>query len=95
MSATDGGGSLSCGSLAAEQKGLRIVPSRFLLLVVRPGASSSVLAPRSHALVPSSFLLLVRFPEDVCSCLSMLISCLSTCFVRLSLLCSDIAKKRY
>ena len=34
-------------------------PSSFLLLVVRPGAPSSVLAPSSDAFVPSSFLLLV------------------------------------
>ena len=37
-------------------------PSSFLLLVVRPGASSSVLAPSSDALAPSSFLLLVVRP---------------------------------
>ena len=34
-------------------------PSSFLLLVVRPGAPRSVLAPSSDALVPSSFLLLL------------------------------------
>ena len=33
-----------------------LVPSSFLLLVVRPGAPSSVLAPSSGALVPSSVL---------------------------------------
>ena len=37
-------------------------PSSFLLLVVRPGVSSSVLAPSSDALAPSSFLLLVVRP---------------------------------
>ena len=39
------------------------VTSSFLLLVVRPGATSSVLAPSSDALVTSSFLLLLfSFP---------------------------------
>ena len=36
-----------------------LVTSSFLFLVVRPGVSSSVLAPSSDALVTSSFLLLV------------------------------------
>ena len=35
--------------------------SSFLLLVVMPGATSSVLAPSRNALVTSSFLLLVSF----------------------------------
>ena len=38
------------------------VLSSFLLLVVRPGAPSSVLAPSSDAFVLSSFLLLVARP---------------------------------
>ena len=39
-----------------------LVTSSYLLLVVRPGASSSVLAPSSKALVTSSYLLLVVRP---------------------------------
>ena len=38
-----------------------LVTSSFLLLVVRPGAPSSVLVPSSDALVTSSFLLLVAW----------------------------------
>ena len=39
-----------------------LAPSSFLLLVVRPGAPSSVLAPSSDALALSTFLLLVVRP---------------------------------
>ena len=41
-----------------------------MLLVVRPGAPSSVLAPSSDALVTSSFLLLVVRPEAPSSVLA-------------------------
>ena len=46
------------------------VTSSFLLLVVRPGAPSSVLAPSSDALVTSSFLLLVVWPGATSSVLA-------------------------
>ena len=50
-------GTCSCSSDAPSSDAL--APSSFLLLVlVRPGAPSSVLAPSSDALAPSSFLLL-------------------------------------
>ena len=46
------------------------VTSSFLFLVVRPGATSSVLAPSSDALVTSSFLFLVVRPGATSSVLA-------------------------
>ena len=46
------------------------VRSSFLLLLVCPGATSSVLALSSDALVPSSFLLLLVWPGATSSALS-------------------------
>ena len=46
------------------------VTSSFLLLVVRPESTSSVLAPSSDAFVTSSFLLLVVWPGATISVLA-------------------------
>ena len=50
------------------------VPSSFLLLVIRPGAPSSVLAPSSDALV-ASFLLLVVIASTLVAMPLLLASC--------------------
>ena len=46
-------------------------PSSFLFLVVRPGATSSVLTLSSNALAPSSFLFLVVRPGATSSVLTL------------------------